>query len=307
MTALETAILRTILYADLFDFPMTVAEIHHFLIHDEAVSRAEIEAALRESPWLQQRLVYEAGHIFLADRPELLVERAHRAAVSAYLWPQAVAYGKWLGRLPFVRMVALTGALAMRNAADQTDDLDYLLVTAPNRVWLARAFAILLVRLVRLRGTVICPNYVLAEDALEQDRRDVFIAHEIAQMIPLYGQALYERFRALNDWSRDHLPQAQAPLYPEPDQRSGSLWERVKMVAEGLLNGRFGDALEHWEYQRKLRRFAADMQAPHSAAQLDRSHVKGHFNDYGHPVLRRYAERLREYGLEEVHIGAPGE
>ncbi|MFN8450301.1 MAG: hypothetical protein U0521_17370 [Anaerolineae bacterium] len=40
-------------------------------------------------------------------------------------------------RLPPVRMVALTGALVVRNASDNDDDLDYVLVTRRG-AWIAR-------------------------------------------------------------------------------------------------------------------------------------------------------------------------
>lgn len=300
MTSLEAAILRTVLYADVFHFPLTIAEIRHFLIAEVCVSPIEIETALQESPVLQEALIVENGFVACADRTDLFERRKKCEDASQALWSQAVRYGTWLGRLPFVRMVALTGALAMRNAAAEGDDLDYILVTAPNRVWLARAFAIVLVRAVKLRGVVICPNYVLAENALEQGKQDLFIAHEIAQMIPLYGHSLYWQFRATNAWTHAQLPNAQEPFYTEPDYATGRVWGWIKASLEMLLSGGVGDWLERWEYRRKLNRFAADMQTPGSAAQLDEHRVKGHFNDYGHPVLRQYAQKLREFGLEET-------
>ena len=307
MMPLETAILRTIIYADVFNFPMTIAEIQHFLISETPTTCTQIEHSLQQSSFLQQYLICEDGYVVLADRAALIDQRKQREQASDYLWPLAMRYGEWLGRLPYVRMVALTGALAMRNAAANTDDLDYMIVTEPHRVWLARACAILVVRLVKLRGIVICPNYVLAEDALEQDQKDLFIAHEIAQMIPVYSEELYRQFRAANRWADQELPNAQDAFYSGPDESAGGLWSIFKRTAEWLLKGKLGDALESWEYRRKLRRFEVDARTPHSAAQLDESRVKGHFNDYGHPVLRQYRQRLREYGLEETPVTAPGD
>jgi hypothetical protein len=301
-TPLEAAILRTVLYADVFNFPLTAAEIQHFLIHDAPTSLAAVETALRHSIPLTACLILQDGYIACADKSHLIALRREREAASARLWPLARQYGIWLGRLPFVRMVALTGALAVRNAAADTDDLDYMLVTAANRVWLARAFAILLVRLARQRGLVLCPNYVLAEDALEQARKDLFIAHEITQMIPLYGHLNYWQFRAANGWTNAVMPNAAAPFYPEPAPAEHALWTYLKQILESVLAGSLGNWLERWEYRRKLARFASDMQTPHSAAVLDQSQVKGHFNDYGHLVLRQYHERLCAYGLDSQPV-----
>jgi hypothetical protein len=136
MSPLEIAILRTILYADVFNFALTPAEIQHFLIHDQPTTYEQIAQALHHSAYLRQHLVIKDGYV--ACREELIEQRQTREQASQHLWPQAVRYAIWLGRLPFVRMVALTGALAMHNAAADDDDLDYLVVTATNRVWLAR-------------------------------------------------------------------------------------------------------------------------------------------------------------------------
>lgn len=307
MEAVDAAILRTILYADVFHFPLTPAEIHHFLIDDQPASAAVITERLARSPLLRQKLIFEHGYAACRGRESLIPMRQARDAAARQLWPLALRYGLWLARLPFVRMVALTGALAVRNPTDAKDDLDYLLVTAPRRVWLARAFSIILVRLARLQGVEICPNYVLAESSLEQERRDVFTAHEVTQMVPLYGHALYRRLRDSNRWVSAHLANAEGAFYTEAERPTGCGWSAFKALLERLLAGRAGDALERWEYRRKLRRFAGQMQTPHSAAQLDESRVKGHFNDHGHFVLREYATRLRAHGLESAPLPKAGD
>ncbi len=234
------------------------------------------------------------------DRPELIAQRQQREQAAERLWPLALRYGAWLSHLPYVRMVALTGALAVRNSPHDSDDLDYLIVTRAGRVWLARAFAVLLVRVVRLGGMTICPNYVLAEDAMDQDRKDLFIAHQIAQMVPLSGHTLYERFRQVNAWADDLLPNASGPLHPAQDDTPGGFWLALQRLLETMLNGKLGDVLENWEYRRKLARFAPDLRQPNSSARLDESQVKGHFNDYGHIALQKYNERLRDYQVEDL-------
>jgi hypothetical protein len=286
---------------------MTAREIHHFLIHDQPVSLNAVEQALEGSDLLAEQLDTDHGYYVCAGRAALIPLRMKREEASDMLWPLALRYGAWLARLPFVRMVALTGALAMRNAADNDDDLDYLLVTSPRRVWLARAFSIVLVRVVKLRGVVICPNYVLSESALAQDRHDLFIAHEVTQMIPLYGQPLYEQIRRANTWVVNQLPNATRAFRHEQESSDGRFWRLLKQGVEALLGGRVGDALERWEHGRKLRRFAPEMQTPHSAAQLDDERVKGHFNDHGYRVLQAYQERLREYGLVDGAIPVSGD
>ncbi len=296
MDALDRAVLRTVLYGDVFGFPMTAEEIHHFLIADLPATLADVRRALETSPGLQKVLVQVEGYFACSGRAELAALRAHRERASQHLLSPAQHYGRWLARIPFVRMVGVTGALAMRNAATPHDDIDYMLVTAPGRVWLARAFAILCVRAGRARGVTLCPNFVVAETALAQPRQDLYIAHEIAQVLPLYGEAHYHRLREHNPWVPGLLPNASAPFHPQPQYQPCGAWRALKAAGEWVLGGPLGGMLERWEARRKRTRFAQHMQ-PGGAAQIDAEQVKGHFRDHGHPVMVSYHSRLAEHNL----------
>ncbi len=295
MTSLEDSILRTLLYADVFNFPMTLPEIQHFLIASLPTTAAAVEGALMQSDRLGSLIACVDGYFMIAGREELAALRQERERASRSLWASAERYGRWFGRLPFVRMVALTGALAVRNAVDG-DDIDYVLVTREGRVWLARACAILVVRLARLRGVQLCPNYVLSECALVQESHSIYMAHEIAQMVPMVGQDVYLRMRALNNWVAEQLPNAQTPFAPTVDVPDVVGWRMLKRVLEALLGGALGDAVEDWERERKLRRFAA-LAGESKSARLDAQHVKGHFSDHGHPAIVQYLARLEKYGV----------
>ncbi len=294
-TPLEEAILRTVLYADVFHFPLTEAELHHFLIGC-AADREAVRAVLRDSAYLAQHITQSDGFWTLHGRTAHCTTRRNRAFASQRLMPTARLYGKLLAHLPFVRMVALTGALSMHNARDAEDDIDFLIVTAADRVWLARLLAVVVVRLARLRGVQLCPNYVLAETALAQDRQDVYMAHELAQMIPLAGQAFYAAMRAANLWAAAFLPNAEAPFYAVADSAPRGVGLRLQRWAERLLGGRLGARLERWEAARKQRKFAA-MQAQSSAAQIDAERAKGHFQDHGAWILEAYTRNLAAYAL----------
>jgi hypothetical protein len=293
----DAAILRTLLYADVFDYPLTLAEIHHYLIASPAArlpAPETIESALRSSPWLQKRVTRVNSYVTLRDREAIGALRDERRRHSARLWQDARRWGYRLGCLPFVRMVAVTGALAVDNSPPD-DDIDFLLVTAPGRVWLARALAVVLVRLARRRGVGLCPNYVLAQTALAQSQRNLYAAHDLQQMVPLVGRTVYAEMQAANPWSRDYLPHANGPLRQEPELRPTGWGARLQRWGEHLLGGRLGQALEGWERRRKLRKFAPAAQES-QAAELDGEHVKGHFQDNGWPILHKFEERLARYG-----------
>lgn len=299
MNALDEAILRTILYGDVFNFPMTSREIHHFLITDTPCTLQAVENALAHSPDLPHFLEQSDGLVTVSGRLKLIPMRLQREQDSLHLMDEAVRYGRWLARMPFIRMVGLTGALAMHNAANAHDDIDYMLVTKAGRVWLARAFSILLVRIGKLRKVTLCPNFVLAETSLAHAPEDLYIAHEITQLLPLSGKEIYAQMRAENGWELSFLANAADPFYsPEIYAPKGG-WALLKRAGEWVLGGKLGDKLEAWEFRRKQAKFQHEIKRhAHNSAEITDERVKGHFNNHGHPVMIKYFDKLRQYDLE---------
>jgi hypothetical protein len=185
---LELAIMRTLAYADMFDYPLRPAEVHRYLVA-EAASLQRVDQALRDSRLLRELTSQVDDYYALRGRTSLVRLRQERQQVSGGLWPRAARYGRLMAGLPFVRMVAVTGALAVNNV-DRRVDLDYLVVTEPGRLWLCRALVILLVRWALLRGGVICPNYFISTSALSIAERSLYTAHELAQMVPISGMGV---------------------------------------------------------------------------------------------------------------------
>jgi hypothetical protein len=289
---IENAILKTVLYADIFYYALTIKELQYFLISECSVELNEIHHHLQHSLKLQQVLCVIDGFVALSHRADLIRIRQEREQIAQQLLPKAHHYADWLGRIPFVRMVALTGALSMSNPASLRDDVDYLLVVEEGRVWLARAIAIILVRWARLWGVELCPNYVLATNRLAQTRQDLYIAHEITQMIPLYDEQIYAQIMQMNTWAQNWLPNSLVNRWAIQSKTSS-----VKYLAEWILSGRFGQWLETWEYKRKQHKFTAKSQTKASSAEIDANTVKGHFNDHGQRILAQYEAKLIEYDL----------
>ncbi len=293
----ERAVLRTVLYSDIFDYPLTVDEIAHYLI-GVASSAADVETSLTSPVWLNGQIARVEEYIAMRSRESLVRLRRERAHSSAQLWRRARIFARILSCLPFVRMVAVTGALAMDNSSAD-DDIDLMIVTAPGRVYLARAWVILVVYAGRLFGQRLCPNYVVSENALSLEPRNIYVAHEFVQMVPIYGAEVCTRMRAANRWVEAMLPNATAPYRAAPEYCPGSIGRAFKHLLERLLGGYIGDAIETWERQRKIRQFAPLLQHSGGNAIINQDQVKGHFNDHGERILRLYHQRLEEFQLIE--------
>ena len=123
---LEHAILLAVAYADVFDQPVTELEIHRYLPGRRASSRA-VADALGGDRLVPRRLSRVGRYFTLPGRESLVEVRARRERIASHYWPRAERVGRVISKLPFVRMVAVTGSLAADNT-DADADIDFLLV-----------------------------------------------------------------------------------------------------------------------------------------------------------------------------------
>jgi hypothetical protein len=253
---LSRAVLQTVAYSDIFDYPLTAHEIHRYLIGVEA-SLEEVARTIED-----EEIFTRTGDYFtLPGREEIVNIRMQRGARSRELLSQAMKYGRMLGALPYIRMVALTGSLAVMNVSGN-QDFDYMLVTAPGRVWTARAFALAINRLARVRGHTLCPNLIISETALEWSVHDLYSARELCQMKLIKGKDVYVRLMKVNGWIRDFLPNAfNANSMNATNKARNSLVrgirvEKFQHLLESLLPGNLGERFENWEMNRKIARFS---------------------------------------------------
>ncbi len=283
---LRRAILQTVAYVDMYSYPLTAAEIHRYLV-SVAASPEEVAHALGHAQWAGRHLEERDGYYALAGRGFIVDIRRRRAEAARHMWPGALYYARLTAALPFARMVAVTGSLAVNNA-DPDSDIDFLIVTAPGRLWLCRAMAIVIVRYAARRGVPLCPNYFLSERALAFSEQNLYTAHELIQMVPVAGQAVYERMLDQNRWVSRFLPNAGRG--PAGRARELSIPKPVaglRRLGEAALRTPPGSWLERWEMERKVRRFSR--QATDESA-FSADWCKGHFEDHGHQAMEAFAD-----------------
>jgi hypothetical protein len=281
--ALRRAVARTVAYADLFDYPLDRTEIHRYLI-GETASPEDVNAVLEQDRALSE-YVDRTGDLFhLRGRASTVETRRAREAASAELWQYARAYGAHVARLPLVRFVGVTGALAMSNA-ERRADIDLFVLTHPGRVWLCRLLVLGVVRVAALRGHRLCPNFLLSTAALSLRERNLFTAHEIAQMVPLRATQWYARFMDANKWALDFLPNT-TTVHHTPCA-DGALTR----LATWLLSTPPFAPLERWEMRRKIRRLTRRAAREGGSLAFSEVECRGHFAAHDVRVLASYAER----------------
>ncbi|PJE67331.1 hypothetical protein COU95_03000 [Candidatus Shapirobacteria bacterium CG10_big_fil_rev_8_21_14_0_10_40_9] len=202
---MKKAILRTLVYADIFDYPLKKEEIQKWLIAGGNL-KSQISKLVQE----------ENGFYFLKGRENLVELRRERERQSREKIKIAEKVAGILRKIFWIKMIGITGALAMKNS-DKEDDIDLLIVTKRNRLWITRLLTVFLVELVARRRRPgdrnvrdkICLNMFLGEEHLEVPKKeqDLFSAHEVCQLKVIWEKdGIYQKFLKENQWVRQFLP-----------------------------------------------------------------------------------------------------
>jgi hypothetical protein len=287
VTTREIAIARTVIYASLFDYPLTLEQLHYSLIGSDQ-TRAEILAVYEGSELLRDLVEYRDGFFFPIGRGDLVAERRSREARSdAFLTHHRLAL-RLICALPFTRLVALSGSIAHRNL-EPNGDLDLFIVTHGARVWTVTVMLLLLTKLLRRRRTI-CANFVLADSHLTVDQQDLFTANQVIHLRPLIGADLLERFRAANAFVARCYPNSREPKTAAPmiDVRSRGLGF-AKRVLEAILSAPspIVETLCRRAYAWHLRRRAGSWRSPDQVS-LQSDYLKLHTQSHRQRVLDRF-------------------
>lgn len=283
---MEKAILKTLIYADIFDYPMLPHEIHKWLIEKEA-SIEQVEKTLKKLV-KSKKIILKDGVYFFKKRSELIQKRQIREKISQKYYGKAQWIGKLFRIIPWIQLMGISGSLAMRNA-EKNDDIDLFVITRPERVWLTRIFCALILELLgerRSRGASekesagkACLNLLISEDALLQQRQDLYIAHEILQMKVLWERKnTYQKFLESNQWTNKFLPN----------------WIGISAVEKQISKGQ----KKSWKLIDWLEKIVEGLQRRYMG-KLSGSEVVGHQVLYFHPqdqgpvVLEKYAKRVK--------------
>lgn len=158
-------------------------------------------------------------------------------------------------------MVGLNGSLVTGTMSRQSD-IDFYIVTAPDRLYTCRLLTTLLVHLTgwrrygtKVRGRV-CLNRFATTDALDITPHNDYHARVFSGLEPLWAaDGVYECYQNANIWMRvfDYNPVSTRSPMRQP---SGAKW--LQRVGEWLLGGYFGDWFETRQRAWQQRRIKQD-------------------------------------------------
>jgi hypothetical protein len=242
----QKAVLATLLYSDIFDFPLTIDELHSNLIasppyHSHTLlchsregrrcpegygnpappkykseSPIDINTLQKTLKSLHPVISEKKGFYCLAGKENSIEKRIQRLKYANNKLKIAKNISKHLSHIPTIYFIGLTGRLA-HNDADENDDIDLFLITKKNTMWTTRVAILAILELTNTRrkpnetnpANKICANLIIEETALHwpHEKHDIYTAHEIINMQPLFDRNnIYRKFLSSNNWISQFYP-----------------------------------------------------------------------------------------------------
>jgi len=220
----------TLKYFDKHDYPLTAQEQITWF-----------------SPGEVGKVEKTGDYFHLPGRSQIANIRRQREKYSQIKWQISRRVGEKLKTFSTIQAIFITGSLAMDNATDN-DDIDLMIVTSANTLWITRFFVNIFLHAQRRFpnhvqvNNKICPNLWLDENNLHIATHDLYRAHEVLQAKVLWDRNnIQNQFLSANSWVKDYLPNAYLTLDPSPKLRRGKAKERywIKIINYVFFIGQY--------------------------------------------------------------------
>ena len=311
MTKLEKSVLSTLVYYDVFDRPLTAWEVFRYAIrvNKKGISFSQVLKTLDNSKELKKKISQFNGFYFLKKRQAIVQERIERQKLADQKWKKARRILRLLPAVPYIRMVAVSGSLALNNSKPNSD-IDLLIITKKGRIWTCRALTTLIIHLFgrrrhhKLTKDRFCLNHYITDQSLEFSGKSLYNAQTYANLVPVLDlNNLINHFQQANQWILNYL-------YFYPFQTRGFLkrikkpvfLNKIRGFREILLDSRFGDWLERLLKNRQEQRIEKDPMTfkPGGRVVFNDNQLEFHPDSPEKGVLEKYNSKLREVGLKEL-------
>lgn len=214
MKKIDRAIIQTLSYFQIFEYPLRFSEMYYYL-HGVTCTRQEMKKSLSDL----REIIQEKGYYTFSDKKDSIRLRIHKEKIAHQKIKKAKYIATILGKIPMIQLIGLSGSLSMKNCR-RHDDIDLFFITAPGTLWMTRfCVTVLLFCIGEKRSRTgafsdkVCPNMFLAANQLTLLSKNLYTAHEIAQLKVLYNKNnTYSTFLFHNKWLSHFLPHV--PIKP---------------------------------------------------------------------------------------------
>ena len=239
ITSLKRDIIRTLAYYDIFSYPLTASEVYHNL-RDNHTSLDEVKRELEKLS--RSQILHRNGEFYLLNNNDTYIKRREKGnALAKKRLKTAQRVSRFISRFPFIRGILLSGSIS-KGFMEEDSDIDYFVITHPNRVWFSRLSLMLFKKIFLFNSKkIFCINYFVDSENLEIQEKNIFTATELVTLLPTFSSEMYEELYAKNIWMRQFYPNFPKRETAEVlDRKNGML----KSTLEKLLKNKLGDKID---------------------------------------------------------------
>ncbi|MCF7860188.1 hypothetical protein K9M09_01020 [Patescibacteria group bacterium] len=302
LSELSEAIIKIVVFFDLFSYPLTAYEMWRYL--SVSVEFEELNPEIKKLIEIGQ-LEEKQGFYFLPGQEALINIRKQRYHYTNRKLKIARRAVRLFRLLPTVRLVALSNLIGRHNLRDGSD-IDIFIIAKENRIWLTRLFCAGLMKILRQRPTPskkrdkICLSFYIDTAHLDLSGMttgpdDQYFYFWLAGLYTLYDRGAYHhQLISDNVWLKNYLPNGDFMLSNQSYRESPRSWYRPHFVVKAWRS--FGDFLEKWaeSLQMTIMPLALKKKANLDSRVIIKAGVlKLYLLDRRQEFERRYQERLR--------------
>ena len=305
LTRLSKQIIITLAYSDVFDYPLSLEEI--YLAINYPATKEEIKQELTH--------LVNKKFIFLFDNQEdsktiswfslqnnesIIIKRKIRNNNAKIFLERAKKISLTIGKMPFVRSVMISGSLS-KNCIDDTSDIDYFIITAPEKVWIVHSLLVFYRKFFLKNKKELCCNYTIDTLSLHIKHHSQYVATEITTVLPTFGQESYQDFIKNNDWIKNFFPHF---ILKENENKATDLklsfWKNLlKKSIEKSLNNSIGRQLNLFlmrRIEKRWRKFHKDNSLfTEEVISLTPNIAKGHGIRYHESIMKTFEEKIKQF------------
>ena len=332
---LEKQILATIVYYDILNYPLTAFEVFLYLVnekksleHQQSLEsrrksgrkdsitlpdfrQDSICHLLNNSEYLKKQISQKHGFYFLKEREKIVQQRLNRKKLADQKWKKAKKIFWIMQIAPFVKMILVSGSLAMGNSKNESD-IDLIIIAKKGRIWTVRTFVTLLTSVLGIRRhgdktrNKICLNHYITDKSLKIPFESLYNAQSYVHLVNIYNskedKKIFRRFQEENGWIKKY-----ACNY-ESSELSGfrsigrnKIFGLVSGFFEIILSGKFGNYLEKELSIIQSKRIKKDPLYKKSGGRITISDDQLEFHPDSHEanVIPEFNKRMKKLGLFE--------
>lgn len=264
MSYLEKSILSTIVYYNNLGQPLTGFEIYKYLIKpnpnndlqallNQGYTFLQVLACLQQNKELKNYIGSKNGFYFLTGKEHLIHQRIVKNRIAVRKWKKVKKIVKILQILPFIKMVAVSGSLAVNNTRKKSD-IDLLVATKYRRIWLTRVFLTVFIHLLGTRrhkkktANRFCLNHYITDHSLNIPFKSLYNAESYARLVLVYQpqeENIYDQFQQSNIWIRNYLFNFKKHKMNLHTIKDSGFLAAVRKSLELVFGGVLGNILEY--------------------------------------------------------------